>query len=313
MPRIRYLKPDFFSDEDLGRLPYETRLTFAGLWCYADKEGRLEDRPMYLKAMIFPYDNIDMNQQLETLSHAKANGHTQFIERYHSGNANFIQICNWKKHQRPHFTEKNSRINPPSQNVEIPPHPPTEYGKGNGKPIGTEKLVSITEKERSLNSEINVAENLDNTSLTVNEQIKPKTHSLSSQSQNQNHPPANASKEELLAFYQNQTPTRKPKTVPPQEIPSDLENQSESYKSHIKNIQSNLGKKIPQPKPKPKEPNLESISDAEWIETFKPDFPLINVESIFNELKTKGRDRNHILKMLSIHQREAKKKENPND
>ena len=57
MPRIRYLKPEFFTDDDLAEHSFETRLAYAGLWCHADKAGRLEDKPKFLKAVIFPYDD----------------------------------------------------------------------------------------------------------------------------------------------------------------------------------------------------------------------------------------------------------------
>jgi hypothetical protein len=33
------------------------RLLFTGLWCLADREGRLEDRPAEIKAEIFSYDD----------------------------------------------------------------------------------------------------------------------------------------------------------------------------------------------------------------------------------------------------------------
>jgi len=112
MPRIRYLKPEFFSDEDLADLKFETRLAYAGLWCFGDKEGRLEDRPKYLKAMIFPYDNIDMEKQLQILSKAKVNNGTPFIIRYSIEGHNFIEIVSWHKHQRPHHTEKESVFPP---------------------------------------------------------------------------------------------------------------------------------------------------------------------------------------------------------
>ena len=121
MARIRYIKPEFFSDEDLAELKFETRLTFAGLWCFADRLGRLEDRPKFLKAMIFPYDNVDMEKQLQALS-AKP-----FIQRYEVEGKKFIQIINWEKHQKPHHTEADSKI---------PPAPPLkEKGdfKGNGE------------------------------------------------------------------------------------------------------------------------------------------------------------------------------------
>ncbi len=118
MPRIRYLKPEFFSDEDLAELKFETRLTFSGLWCYADKLGRLEDRPKFLKAMIFPYDNVDMEKQLQSLCKKP------FIIRYEVDGKPLIQIINWEKHQKPHHTEADSKF---------PPAPPLkEIIKGMG-------------------------------------------------------------------------------------------------------------------------------------------------------------------------------------
>jgi hypothetical protein len=110
MPRIRYIKPDFFSDEDLGRLPFQTRLTFAGLWCYADKAGRLEDRPEFLKAMIFPYDDVDMNHELDRLAEPKRRTRNPFIVRYEVDGIHLIQILTFNKHQKPHHTEKVSTL-----------------------------------------------------------------------------------------------------------------------------------------------------------------------------------------------------------
>jgi hypothetical protein len=112
MPRIRYLKPEFFTDEDLAELKFETRLAFAGLWCYADKAGRLEDRPKYLKAMIFPYDNIDIEKQLSILSEPKHGNGTPFVIRYKIEGKKYIQILSWDKHQKPHHTEADSKIPP---------------------------------------------------------------------------------------------------------------------------------------------------------------------------------------------------------
>ena len=114
MPRTRYLKPEFFSDEDLAELPFQARLTFAGLWCYADRAGRLEDRPKFLKAMIFPYDNVDMEKQLEILNNGKHENGTPFIQRYEANGIKLLQIVKWDKHQKPHHSEKESIFPPPS-------------------------------------------------------------------------------------------------------------------------------------------------------------------------------------------------------
>jgi hypothetical protein len=112
MSRIRYLKPDFFKDEDLATLPFEVRLFFAGLWVIADKAGRLEDRPKRLKIEIFPYEDIDIEKCLVQLAKPKTSSGNPYILRYSIEGEHFIQILNWDKHQRPHHTEKESKIPP---------------------------------------------------------------------------------------------------------------------------------------------------------------------------------------------------------
>lgn len=110
MPRIRFIKPEFFKDEDLAALPYEFRLLFIGLWGIADKAGRLEDRPLRIKAELFPYDNIDIEAGLMSLSKSKQSSGNPFINRYITDKQRYIQITNWEKHQKPHNTEKESTI-----------------------------------------------------------------------------------------------------------------------------------------------------------------------------------------------------------
>lgn len=112
MARIRALKPDFFKDEDLATLPYETRMLYSGLWCFADKEGRLEDRPKYLKAEIFPYDNINIEKHLNLLTHPNISDRPEkvFIRRYTVDGRKYIDIPEFLKHQSPHNTEKESTI-----------------------------------------------------------------------------------------------------------------------------------------------------------------------------------------------------------
>lgn len=144
MARIRYLKPEFFTDEDLAELPFEARLLFAGIWCHADKAGRLEDRPKFLKAMIFPYDKVDIDRLLSLLTNKP------FINRYEGEDGkHLIDIPSWNRHQKPHHTEKESTL---------PPCPPILKGNGKGKLKGNgegECDESITELN---NGEITVKE-----------------------------------------------------------------------------------------------------------------------------------------------------------
>jgi hypothetical protein len=113
MGRIRYLKPDFFKDEDLAEKPYWVRLLFAGLWNIADKEGRLEDRIKRIKVDIFPYDNVDIEKGIQDLNKPKNGSGYPFIQRYAVNGQRYIQIVNWHKHQKPHHTEQESKIPPP--------------------------------------------------------------------------------------------------------------------------------------------------------------------------------------------------------
>lgn len=107
MARIRTIKPGFFLNEDVSALPYEYRLLFVGLWTQADRAGRLEDRPARLKAVLFPYDDLDVNAGLGCLANAK------LITRYERNGCSYIAIPTWEKHQQPHVREADSDIPSP--------------------------------------------------------------------------------------------------------------------------------------------------------------------------------------------------------
>ena len=111
MPRIRSIKPEFFTDENIAELSIDARLLFIGLWTLADRAGRLEDRPKYIKVMLFPYDKIDIEPLLAKLSA----GDKPFILRYEAEGKQFIQVCNFLKHQYPNIKEKSSTIPAPCQ------------------------------------------------------------------------------------------------------------------------------------------------------------------------------------------------------
>jgi hypothetical protein len=105
MARTRLIKPDFFLDDDLAKLPPLTRILFAGLWCLADREGRLEDRPSKIKAQVIPYDDHNIENALSQL-------HPEFITRYKVNGESYIQVNNFQRHQKPHKTERASIIPP---------------------------------------------------------------------------------------------------------------------------------------------------------------------------------------------------------
>lgn len=105
--RARNIKPGFFRDEQLLQVPPLGRLLFAGLWCLADREGRLLDRPAQIKWDILPADDCDVNALLAELTMRG------FIRRYTVDGTRYIEVTRFLAHQRPHYKEKASIIPPP--------------------------------------------------------------------------------------------------------------------------------------------------------------------------------------------------------
>ena len=106
--RARSLKPSIFKNELLAVADPVYMVTFIGLWCAADREGRLEDRPARLHFEINPgraYE--DTVQALAWLADK------EFIQRYQVDGADYIAIPAFVKHQKPHQNEKPSTLPEP--------------------------------------------------------------------------------------------------------------------------------------------------------------------------------------------------------
>lgn len=107
------MKPGFFTNDVLAEVPPLGRLLFQGLWCLADRAGRLEDRPKKIKAEVLPYDDCDVDALLHALAERG------FILRYKHGRAAYIQILAFSKHQNPHCKEPDSIIPAPGEHSTI--------------------------------------------------------------------------------------------------------------------------------------------------------------------------------------------------
>lgn len=107
MARSRNIKPGLFHNEILGVADPLYTLAFQGLWLLADREGRLEDRPLRIAAQTFPYRKLDVDPLLDWLQEQG------FILRYQAAGARFIQVLNFGKHQNPHKNETESVIPAP--------------------------------------------------------------------------------------------------------------------------------------------------------------------------------------------------------
>jgi hypothetical protein len=108
--RARSIKPGICDNEILGTADPFYTLLFERLWMMADREGRLEDRPLRIKAQAFPYrDGLDVEPMLQWLAQH------EFIARYEVGGKRYIQVLMFWKHQKPHSNEQDSVIPPRSE------------------------------------------------------------------------------------------------------------------------------------------------------------------------------------------------------
>ena len=91
MPKIRGLKPEFWTDEKVVEVSPIARLLFIGLWTYACDNGHIEDRPRQIKLRVLPADGENVDALLAELHGVK------LIERA----AGWITIPTLTEHQKP--------------------------------------------------------------------------------------------------------------------------------------------------------------------------------------------------------------------
>lgn len=103
--RARNLKPSIFKNDLLAPADPLYTLIFEGLWCMADREGRLEDKPVKIHIEVNPCRPFESTER--SLAWLEENG---FILRYPIGSSKYIQVLTFKEHQNPHQKEPASKI-----------------------------------------------------------------------------------------------------------------------------------------------------------------------------------------------------------
>ena len=104
MARIRTIKPEFFTSEDIVALSPLARLLYIALWCEADKEGRLHWKPRTFKMRYLPGDDCDIHALCAELAGAAV------VVLYGDGHA---YIPSFSKHQHINPRESASDIPAP--------------------------------------------------------------------------------------------------------------------------------------------------------------------------------------------------------
>lgn len=111
MARIRTIKPEFFTSEDICALTPLARLFFQACWCEADREGRMEWKPRTMKLRYFPADDCD----IEAIA-------AEVVDRglvllYTAAGKSYAVIPTFTSHQSVNPREQASKIPEPDASV----------------------------------------------------------------------------------------------------------------------------------------------------------------------------------------------------
>lgn len=123
MPRIRSVKPEFWTDGAMIALPFETRLFYIGSWNFACDRGHLPDDPFGLKLKVLPADSVDGAVLVQQLVDAG-----RMIRTVLPDGRRFLSIPRFTDHQRID-TRWNSRC-PVCAHEDSPEHTQTHASYG---------------------------------------------------------------------------------------------------------------------------------------------------------------------------------------
>jgi len=93
MARIRTIKPEFFTSEDIVALTPLARVFYIALWCEADREGRFDWKPGTLKMRYLGGDDCDVNEVAKELFDAG------LVVLYEVDGKRYAEIPTFKLHQ----------------------------------------------------------------------------------------------------------------------------------------------------------------------------------------------------------------------
>ncbi|PPA04560.1 hypothetical protein C4E44_08385 [Pseudomonas sp. MWU12-2312b] len=96
MARIRTVKPEFWTSEQVMECSALARLLFIGIWNFCDDAGNHPLSPKTLKALVFPGDDITANQVADLLAELESNG---LLSVYSHSAKLYLHVNGWH-HQK---------------------------------------------------------------------------------------------------------------------------------------------------------------------------------------------------------------------
>jgi hypothetical protein len=97
MPTRRMIEPAIWQSESMGRLTIRQRLMFIGMFSNADDQGRLRASAPVIRSMIFPFDDITIDDIENDIKAIESEG---CVLLYGQNGSRFAQLINWWIYQQ---------------------------------------------------------------------------------------------------------------------------------------------------------------------------------------------------------------------
>jgi hypothetical protein len=127
--RIRTIKPEFFTSEDIVSLSALARLLYIALWCEADKEGRMVWKPKTFKMRYMPAEDCNIDALCQEILDAK------LVTLYGNG---YALIPTFKAHQHINPRETASQLPEPDASTTRAPRVGTRQSRDSDAQGGRE-------------------------------------------------------------------------------------------------------------------------------------------------------------------------------
>lgn len=112
MARIRTIKPEFWTSEQVMECSTNARLLFIGLWNFCDDAGRMAASSKRIKASVFPSDDFTADDVRRMIVELSSNG---LIGLYVVDGIEYLQVTGWH-HQKIDRPQTSKLPEPPDPN-----------------------------------------------------------------------------------------------------------------------------------------------------------------------------------------------------
>ena len=171
MARIRSIKPEFWTAEQVMELSRDARLLFIGLWNFCDDAGIHPASTKTLKAEVFPADDITSADVRRMIDECLEQG---LVIEYEVDGRSYWQVTGWHHQKIDQPTYKH-----PTKDGTVP--------AGAAKRRAEKPVNARTSIENSPNTSRTFAEHSPNTSRTFAECSPPESSRVESNGEEVNH------------------------------------------------------------------------------------------------------------------------------